>query len=592
MYERKIQMEFVYYGTATIDEALQLRKSNETFFSFMGANIYGTVVDFIHEQDIERFQSAFRELVKEERSKNKVVVRKRDDSKETWLLINMSKGIHDLNDVTPVHLEFYAITDDKSLSEDGTWRDREVYEAFFGMMSGTMLLYDSESEQLDIRAGIADQTLSLYHGTFEDWRDNFMPERLAKVSLKEFDILCKNMKAGNSAFQHTIETNAFSKDEDMHSFSFRFRTMASGSSFRVLGCITSDAGDSENIAESSDYVMDSGLPILDKRSIINFAKGAFRTNQESTYLVIMDLDNFKTVNDTFGHLFGDEVLLRTVEIVKNCIGRMGMLGRIGGDELMLVLTSIESQVELRNLLRSIRTDIEWSFKGEKEGLNVTCSIGVAAYPDNGNSYDKVFQLADRMLYIAKNKGKNRYIIYTPEIHDAPVPLSNEEWKTKVNALKDDKVGVVQRLVEEYLVRKIVPIETEFRELAAGFELDEITMVYDGKSSAVSLIGDVYTDNAKEDCYLDYEEGFTESFDNHNVMVVNGRFNIEGKLPQLCSLFEKKGIESALFYKMMKSNNMIGYVMFAKKSRRQMWSEYEKDMLACVGKVMELSFSGK
>ena len=585
-------MEFVYYGTATIDEALQLRKSDEIFFSFMGANIYGTVVDFIHEQDIERFQSAFRELIKEERSKNKVVVRKRDDSKETWLLINMSKKKHELNDVTPVHLEFYAITDDKSLSEDGTWRDREVYEAFFGMMSGTMLLYDSESGQLDIRAGIADQTLSLYHGTFEDWRDSFMPEKLAKVSLKEFDILCKNMKAGNSAFQHTIETNAFSKDEDMHSFSFRFRTMASGSSFRVLGCITSDAGDSENIAESSDYVMDSGLPILDKRSIINFAKGAFRTNQESTYLVIMDLDNFKTVNDTFGHLFGDEVLLRTVEIVKNCIGRMGMLGRIGGDELMIVLTSIESQVELRNLLRSIRTDIEWSFKGEREGLNVTCSIGVAVYPDNGNSYDKVFQLADRMLYIAKNKGKNRYIIYTPEIHDAPVPLSNEEWKTKVNTLKDDKVGVIQRLVEEYLVRKIVPIETEFRELAAGFELDEITMVYDGKSSVVSLIGDVYTDNAKEDCYLDYEEGFTESFDNHNVMVVNGRFNIEGKLPQLCSLFEKKGIESALFYKMMKSNNMIGYVMFAKKSRRQMWSEYEKDMLTCVGKVMELSLSGK
>ena len=585
-------MEFVYYGTATIDEALQLRKSDEIFFSFMGANIYGTVVDFIHEQDIERFQSAFRELIKEERSKNKVVVRKRDDSKETWLLINMSKRKHELNDVTPVHLEFYAITDDKSLSEDGTWRDREVYEAFFGMMSGTMLLYDSESGQLDIRAGIADQTLSLYHGTFEDWRDSFMPERLAKVSRKEFEILCKNMKAGNSAFQHTIETNAFSKDEDMHSFSFRFRTMASGSSFRVLGCITSDAGDSENIAESSDYVMDSGLPILDKRSIINFAKGAFRTNQESTYLVIMDLDNFKTVNDTFGHLFGDEVLLRTVEIVKNCIGRMGMLGRIGGDELMIVLTSIESQVELRNLLRSIRTEIEWSFKGEREGLNVTCSIGVAVYPDNGNSYDKVFQLADRMLYIAKNKGKNRYIIYTPEIHDAPVPLSNEEWKTKVNTLKDDKVGVIQRLVEEYLVRKIVPIETEFRELAAGFELDEITMVYDGKSSVVSLIGDVYTDNAKEDCYLDYEEGFTESFDNHNVMTVNGRFNIEGKLPQLCSLFEKKGIESALFYKMMKSNNMIGYVMFAKKSRRQMWSEYEKDMLTCVGKVMELSLSGK
>lgn len=585
-------MKLDFCGTATIDEELQLRKSDGAFFDFVGGNIYGTVVELIHEQDIERFRSAFRELIEGDRQKNTVVLRKRDDSDEIWLLINLSKGIHELNDVTPVHLEFYTITDEKSLSEDGTWRDREVYEAFFGMMSGTMLLYDSESGQLDIRAGVADQTLSLYHGSLEDWRDSFMPERLAKTSLKEFNILCKNIQAGNSAFQHTIETNVFSEDENMHSFLYRFRTLTSGSSFQVLGCITSDAGDDESTAESSDYVMDSGLPILDKRSIVNYAKRIFRSNQASTYLAVMDLDDFKIVNDTFGHMYGDEVLLRTVETVKNAIGRMGMLGRIGGDEMMLVLTSIESQVELRNLLRSIRTDIEWCFKGEKEGLNVTCSIGVAAYPDNGNSYDKIFQLADRMLYLAKNKGKNRYIIYTPEIHDTQMQLSKEERDAKTTALQNDKIGVAQRLVEEYLVRKIVPIETEFRELAAGFELDEITMVYDGKSSVVSLVGDVYTDNVKEDCYLDYEEGFTDSFDNHNVMVVNGRFNIEGKLPQLCSLLEKKGIESALFYKMMKTNNMIGYVMFAKKSRRQMWSEYEKGMLACVGKVMELSLSGK
>lgn len=585
-------MKLDFRGTATIDEALQLRKSDGAFFDLVDGNIYGTVVELIHEQDVERLRSAFRELIEGDRQKNTVVLRKRNDSEETWLLINLSKGMHEMNDVTPVHLEFYTITDDKSLSEDGTWRDREVYEAFFGMMSGTMLLYDSESGQLDIRAGVADQTLSLYHGSFEDWRDNFMPERLAKTSLKEFNILCKNIQAGNSAFQHTIETNVFSEDENMHSFLFRFRTLTSGSSFQVLGCITSDAEDSESTAESSDYVMDSGLPILDKRSIVNYAKRIFRSNQASTYLAVMDLDDFKIVNDTFGHMYGDEVLLRTVEIVKNAIGRMGMLGRIGGDEMMLVLTSIESQVELRNLLRSIRTDIEWSFKGEKEGLNVTCSIGVAAYPDNGNSYDKVFQLADRMLYLAKNKGKNRYIIYTPEIHDMQMKLSQEERDAKTNALKSDKIGVAQRLVEEYLVRKIVPIETEFRELAVGFELDEITMVYDGKSSVVSLVGDVYTDNVKEDCYLDYEEGFTDSFDSHNVMVINGRFNIESKLPQLCNLLEKKGIESALLYKMMKSNNMIGYVMFAKKSRRQMWSEYEKGMLACVGKVMELSLSGK
>lgn len=579
-------MKLVFCGTVTIEEDLQIRKSDETFFHFVGKNMYGTIADFIHEQDRDRFQSAFDELIQGDRTNNMTVVRKRGETEETWLLIDMTKEANELKGTSIVHLEFYTITDDRSLSEDGTWRDRETYEVFFGMLSGTMLLYDSDSGKLDIRAGVADQTLSLYHGTFEDWRDNFMPEKLAKSSLQEFKLLCENMKAGDSAFQHTIETNAFSEDEGMQPFLFRFRTLASGSSFRVLGCITSYTDRLGSAAESADYVMDAGLPILDKRSIVNYAQRAFRSNQTSTYLAVMDLDNFKTVNDTYGHLYGDEVLLRTVEIVKNAIGRMGMLGRIGGDELMIVLTSIESQVELRNLLRSIRTDIEWHFKGEKEGINLTCSIGVAAYPDNGNSYDKVFQLADRMLYIAKNKGKNRYIIYTPEIHDAPVTQVKRELNAK------DKIGVAQRMLDEFLIRRIVTLETVFREVAAGFELDEITMIYDGKVSAASLVGDVFSDSANVDGYLNYEEGFAEGFDQHNVMVVNGRFNIEGKLPELNSLLEQKGIESALFYKMVKNGKMLGYVMFAKKSRRQMWSEYEKGMLACVGKILELSLSGK
>ncbi len=584
-------MRLVYCGTATIDEQLQLRKSDEAFFHFAGKNVYGTMADFFHREDLDRFQSALRELLDTDRQDNAVLVRHQDEAGK-WLLIEMKKEAYDLNGTPPVHLELYAVADDGQISEDGLWRDRETYEVFFGMLSGTMFLYDNESGKLDIRAGVAGQTLSLYHGTFEDWRENRMTKALAEESRAEFGLLCENITEGESVFQHVIETDFFSEGRNMRRFLFRFRTLRERASFRVLGCITPAEESGGNAAEISDYSMDSGLPILNKRSIVNYAKRAFQNNQSSTYLVIMDLDDFKTVNDTYGHLFGDEVLLRMVEIVKNAIGRMGMVGRIGGDELMIVLTSVESQVELRNLLRSIRTDIEWSFQGLKEGLHLTCSMGVAAYPENGDSYDKIFQLSDRMLYIAKNKGKNRYIIYTPAIHDAPVTLSTEDWSVKANTLKEDKVGVAQRLVEEFLVRKIVPLEAEFRELAAGFELDEISMLYDNKASYASLAGDVFSGSMKGDIYLQYEDGFVDSFDKNNCMVVNGRFNIENKLPELSRVLEKKGIESALFYKMVKNGKMFGYVMFAKKSRRQMWSEYEKGMLACVGKVLELSLAGK
>ena len=87
-------------------------------------------------------------------------------------------------------------------------------------------------------------------------------------------------------------------------------------------------------------------------------------------------------------------------------------------------------------------------------------------------------------------------------------------------------------------------------------------------------------------------GFVESFDKNHIFVMNGWFNVEGKAPQLCKLLQEQGIESALFYKLVKNDKIFGYVMFAKKSRRQMWSEYEKTLLGCIGKAFEMSYFGK
>ena len=584
-------MKLVYCGTIAIDEEFQLRKADEDFLHFSGQKVFCTVKDFIHQDDFDFLQSALNDIWEGKCTDNVVAVRKQGETDSELLVIKLKKDAFDLGEVRPVYMEFYTVEQAELLSEEHSRRDIEAYEAFFGMLSGIMLLYDSESGILDIRAGISEQTLALYHGTLSDWEEKHMPGRLEKGSEAEFDSLCKNIRKGTPAFQHSIVTNAFGQEDNMQLFSFRCRSMQRGAFFWVVGVI---AVPGENKAESgiTAYTMDAGLPILSKKSIISYAKRTFLTNQESTYLVIMDLDDFKVINDTYGHLFGDKVLLKMVEIVKNDIGKRGMLGRIGGDELMIVINSIESETELRNMLRSIRTDIEWAFKREKEGLHLTCSMGVATYPDNADTYDEVFQLADRMLYLAKNKGKNRYVIYKPEIHAVNNKITGSDWNKKVNTLKEDKLGVMQRLVEEFLIRRITTLEAEIREVVACFELDELSMVIDDGASVVMLNENGYYNGANPGIYCDYDPGFLEGFDENNLFLVDGLFHIETKAPKLAKHLASRGIESALIYRMVKNGRMFGYVMFARKSRRQRWAEYEKIMLGVVGKAIELTYSGK
>lgn len=587
-------MRLIYRGQATIDEKLSMRKADDVLFEFTGQKVVGAFGKFIDEEDFGYLQAAMEEIWEGKRERNIVAVRKQRDSEEeplNYLVIEIKNNAFDFDDIKPLMLEIYSVEPDGLFAEEVNWKDKEVYDAFFAMLSGIMLLYDNESDGLIFQAGVSEQMLTLYKGTLSDWEQSFMPDRLDEKSRAEFEALCNDMRSGQSSFRHKIRTDAFSQKGNMQVFEISCRKLQHDAFFRIVG-VAAVEGKLKMTPGLTDFVMDTGLPVLSKQSITDYAKASLKTNPEVTYLVIMDLDDFKVVNDNYGHMFGDEVLLQMVEIIKNAIGKRGMLGRIGGDELMIVLTSVENDTELRNILRTVRTNIQWAFQEKKEGLHLTCSMGVASYPTNAHSYDQMFQLADRMLYIAKKRGKNRYIIYTPEIHDAPKVVDNSEWSKQVEALREDKLGVMHRLVEEFLVRRVMTLENEFIELAACFELDMIKMVYDEGASAAILDQDGFSHEADGYTYLDYEPAFLEGFDQNNMYEVKGLYDIEITMPDLKKLLEAQGVESALFYRIMKSNKMFGYIMFAKKSRRRLWAEYEKTMLGVVGKAIELTFTGK
>ncbi len=127
--------------------------------------------------------------------------------------------------------------------------------------------------------------------------------------------------------------------------------------------------------------------------------------------VIMDLDNFKSVNDVLGHQMGDEVLATTAAILKNSVRDTDIVARLGGDEFMLYLPFESNSGFLKEKLEDIRIKMNRDIKGAEGIVTISSSIGVTFYNKN-KSFDTLYKEADEALYKSKENGRNQITAYT------------------------------------------------------------------------------------------------------------------------------------------------------------------------------------
>ncbi len=129
-------------------------------------------------------------------------------------------------------------------------------------------------------------------------------------------------------------------------------------------------------------------------------------------LLFIDLDNFKEINDTCGHKAGDMVLTESVRRIRSVLRSSDILGRLGGDEFLLIVENIESVDTPTHVAEKIIKVINEPFDIEGEQHSVGSSIGIAIFPDDSENQDELIQFADMAMYQAKQSGKNRFHYYS------------------------------------------------------------------------------------------------------------------------------------------------------------------------------------
>ena len=163
----------------------------------------------------------------------------------------------------------------------------------------------------------------------------------------------------------------------------------------------------------------TGLPnrmLLDDR--MDQALNRAHRSRSSFALMFVDLDNFKPVNDTYGHRIGDDVLKGAAKRLLGAVRKSDTVARTGGDEFVVVLHEIKDGKDAAVVGGKIIDEITRPFFIEGLELNISCSIGVSVYPDNGRTIPLLLANADTAMYAAKRSGRNTLRFFGPDLETA------------------------------------------------------------------------------------------------------------------------------------------------------------------------------
>ncbi len=150
-------------------------------------------------------------------------------------------------------------------------------------------------------------------------------------------------------------------------------------------------------------------------------------SQEKLAVIFLDLDNFKTINDSLGHDHGDELLKEVAARLRNVVRPGDTVCRMGGDEFVVLVDNLEAKDGVRVVAKRIEKELTSVFRIMKRNLFISASLGIAFFPDDGEDSDALIKNADLAMYQAKSKGKNNTQLFTAGMNkDALERLAMEE----------------------------------------------------------------------------------------------------------------------------------------------------------------------
>ncbi len=313
-------------------------------------------------------------------------------------------------------------------------------------------------------------------------------------------------------------------------------------------------------------------------------------------MLIMDLDNFKAVNDSQGHFYGDAVLNQVGATLRTLFRNQDVVGRIGGDEFMILLKDLPDRKVAEDRCALLVDTFRAQLQKLTPDLPVSVSVGAALAPLHGDNYAQLYRYADEALYSAKRKGKNRYAIYNPQL-DYQSILEPGANTTRIDSdfritMNDDQVArfVFDRLYESLdlnqTIQEMLAFIGEHMNVSRVyiFENNEDNTACSNTFEWCNRGIEPQIDSLQNVSYITDIPGWPEVYDENGILYCTDVTNLS---PLVRAVVEPQGIKSMLHCTIREKGVFRGYVGFDECNSNHLWTQGQVSLLKLLSGILSV-----
>ena len=522
---------------AVIDRFYLTSVTNRAFNEYFGNVTYGCLTEFVNPGEKESFIEFIDGFDGVETEKCFLFKNGNGEYRLNLIKLIAFEGDSVLRNIDIEMLDIDSIVETNYKICDDIARERLV----MGLTGEYVFTYSGQSGDIKIVRYEGSTREVRVRMPLDEWREYMADGIVVPEDIIELDNLVNCMKTYMSDFcvKLTTSMRTMGKVNEKVKFIGTIHTKYTGENIVTGRIVLADGVNSMgNIVEVVDELtMDSLTKVYNKKTITEYA-----------------------------------VLARVAKKLKEVVGEDGIVGRIGGDEFMIVLKGINDDYALRGVLRAIRTQVKWEFKNDYENFQVTTSIGVAFSPNNGHEYEELFKKADFCLYVAKEKGRDRYVFFRDEMHREAYENSiNKKDKIINDGREMRELRYLTDIMIQYNNDKKAAVMAMLEHMQKLYKVDNIS-IYEGKDLVRKI--SVGTSIEDEDMSYVYSDGFKRLMGDKTYIAASFVNNNRDVAPEFADEMRKRHIYSTIHCLIGSKDEVKGMFTVNRMKAASQWAEYE------------------
>lgn len=404
-------------GNAIVDMNYCVITANEQMYRFLGisASVI-SIIESIHQVDVDDFMDVCENL-KEDEYVDMVLRIRRSDNSYRWILLHIAKFAYRSEDNEFEYLEINA-SDILSLKRRNmTLQDTiKVFRQSLNIKNETFMIYDYRTKRYQINSILNDEIHNIIDMNIMNLKDKIETQHLIDDStMDEYNAYCKDIKEGTLSYKHIFKTNILNDTCEFDTVELAVHTIYQNDKpSKAIGSIHNLSDKviyEKEEKEKSDNNKDASLELYQfcVDSIL------YKANCEFS-LILFEIDGYEEMKQQKGANYAQDLYKIALRTTSQLVGQRGIVCDIKQNLIGIVVKDINNEVVLRAFIESLRNQISWNVLLTHDNRQITFSIGIARYPQNGLDIDIVYKKLYQALNICHMRGENRYIIYREHLH--------------------------------------------------------------------------------------------------------------------------------------------------------------------------------